>query len=162
MFKRILLPSDGSELSRQTVISGILFARNTGASVIGIHVVPQPHPDQLQAWMHHDPHFEEKRQALFDKFADESLSFIGNCALAQNVQCICKKVKEDRPWQAIVKAAQQERCDLIYMASHGWYGDDGDTLGSETLKVLHHSKVPVLVFKSKPARAGASPGTAAT
>jgi nucleotide-binding universal stress UspA family protein len=160
MFKRILLPTDGSELSRQTVLSGIVFAHNTGATVVGIHVVPQPHPDQLQAWMHHDPHFEARRQALFDKFADESLSFIGNCALAQSVSCICKKVREDHPWQAIVKAAQQERCDLIYMASHGWFGSNDEMLGSETLKVLHASKVPVMVFKAKPGRPGTLAGGA--
>lgn len=160
MFKRILLPTDGSALSRQAALSGILFARNTGATVVGIHVVPQPHPDQLQAWMHHDPQFEAKRQALFDKFADESLAFLGNSALVQGVSCICKKVREDLPWKAIVKAAQQERCDLIYMASHGWYGEDNGLLGSETLKVLHHSKVAVLVFKSRPGHPGASAGMA--
>lgn len=163
MYKRILLPTDGSKLSRQAVFSAIMFARNTGATLVGIHVVPQPHPDQLQAWLHHDPHFEEKRQALLDKFADEFLSFVSDSAQAQGVSCICKKVREGLPWQAIVKAAQQERCDLIYMASHGWHGDDkSEMLGSETLKVLHYSKVPVLVFKSSPGRDGNGSGSAAS
>jgi len=149
MYKNILLPSDGSELSRQAVTSGILFARNTGATVVGVHVVPLPHPDQLQAWLHHDPHYEEKRQALLDKFADESLSFIANSAQAEGVPCLCKKLKGSQPGQEIVKAAKQERCDLIFMASHGWYAEEGELLGSDTLKVLHHSNVPVLVFKAK-------------
>jgi nucleotide-binding universal stress UspA family protein len=50
-------------------------------------------------------------------------------------------------WQAILQIAEQTHCDLIYMASHGWKGDDAQLLGSETVKVLHYSKVPVLVHK---------------
>jgi nucleotide-binding universal stress UspA family protein len=159
MYKHILLPTDGSELSRQAVTSGILFAKNTGATVVGIHVVPVPHEDRLEAWMHHDPHYAERRQALFDKFADEYLTFVANSALAEEVPCSCRKVNASEAWQAILATAQQTRCDLIYMASHGWKGDD-DTqlLGSETLKVLHHSKVPVLVHK--PARGKTQAGGA--
>lgn len=150
MYKHILLPTDGSELSRNAVTSGILFAKNSGATVVGIHVIPVPHEDRLEAWMHHDPHYAERRQALFDKFADEYLSFVANSALAEEVPCACKKVMANEPYLAIVKMAEQARCDLIYMASHGWKGGEAQLLGSETLKVLHHSKVPVLVHK--PAR----------
>ncbi|RJG01041.1 universal stress protein [Noviherbaspirillum sedimenti] len=160
MYQRILLPSDGSAISRQAVASGIRFARDTGASVVGIHVLPQPHPDQLQAWMHHDPHYEEKRRALFDKFADESLAFIANSALAEGVPCSYHKLESSQPWQAIVKAAQQERCDLIFMASHGWHGGEGELPGSETRKVLHHSAVPVLVFKASSGQAAIAPAAA--
>jgi len=145
MYKHILLPTDGSALSRQAVISGILFAKNIGATVVGLHVIPVPHEDQLEAWMHHDPHYAERRQALFDKFADEYLSFVANSALAEEVLCTCKKVSSHEPYRAIVKTAEQAHCDLIYMASHGWKGGEAQLLGSETLKVLYHSKVPVLV-----------------
>jgi len=147
MYKHILLPTDGSELSRQAVTSAVLFAKNTGATVVGLHVVPLPRQDQLEAWMHHDPHYAEQRQALFDKFADECLAFVANSALAEEVPCTCKKIKADQAAQAIVKAAEQARCDLIYMASHGWKGGEEQLLGSETLKVLHYSKIPVLVHK---------------
>ena len=147
MYKHILLPTDGSELSRHAVTNAILFAKNTGATVVGIHVIPLPREDRLEAWIHHNPHYAKQRQALFDKFADEYLSFVANSALAEGVPCTCKKVEANEPYLAIVNTAEQERCDLIYMASHGWKGDDGQLLGSETLKVLHHSKVPVLVHK---------------
>lgn len=147
MYKHILLPTDGSALSRQAVTSGILFAKNSDATVIGLHVIPVPHEDRLEAWMHHDPHYAERQQALFDKFADEYLSFVANSALAEEVPCTCKKVHANDPSLAIVKTAEQARCDLIYMASHGWKGGEAQLLGSETLKVLHHSKVPVLVHK---------------
>jgi nucleotide-binding universal stress UspA family protein len=147
MYKRILLPTDGSALSKEAVASGILFAKNIGATVVGIHVIPVLHEDRLEAWMHHDPHFVERRNALFDKFGDEHLSFIANSALAEEVPCTCKLVKAVEPGAAIVKAAEQAHCDLIFMASHGWQGDDAQLLASETLKVLHYSKIPVLVHK---------------
>ncbi len=147
MYKHILLPTDGSALSRQAVSSGILFASNTGATVVGVHVVPVPHADQLEAWMHHDPHYAQQRQALFDRFADEYLAFIADSALAKGVPCICRKVAASEPYLAIVQMAEQAPCDLICMASHGWKGDEAQLLGSQTVKVLHHSKVPVLVHK---------------
>lgn len=147
MYKHILLPTDGSALSRQAIHSCMLFAKNTGATVTGIHVIPAPQQDQLEAWIHQDAHYAERRQALFEKFADEYLAFIANSALAEEIPCTCKLVKAAEPYLAIVKAAEQERCDLIYMASHGWRGDAAQLLGSETLKVLMHSKIPVLVHK---------------
>ncbi|HJW56031.1 MAG TPA: universal stress protein [Burkholderiaceae bacterium] len=147
MYKNILLPTDGSALSQKAVRSGVLFARNTGATITGIHVIPQPHQDRLEAWMHHDEHYAERRQALFEKFADEYLEFIANSALAEGIPCTCKLVKADEPYLAIVKTAEQEHCDLIFMASHGWKGETAQLLGSETLKVLIHSKIPVLVHK---------------
>ncbi|GAB3538183.1 universal stress protein [Noviherbaspirillum agri] len=147
MYKHILLPTDGSALSRQAVTSGILFAKNTGATVVGVHVLPSPHPDQLEAWMHHDAHFIDRRHALFEKFANEHLAFISNSALAEEVPCTCKLVKADEPYLGIIKTAEQTHCDLIYMASHGWKGGEQQLPGSETLKVLVHSRIPVLVHK---------------
>lgn len=147
MYKHILLPTDGSELSQQAVTSGVLYAKNSGATVIAVHVVPTPHPDQLEAWMHHDPHYAERRQALFEKFANEYLAFAANSALAEEVPCSCKLVKANEPYLGILKTAEQSHCDLIYMAAHGWRGNVPQMLGSEALKVLIHSKVPVLVHK---------------
>lgn len=147
MYKHILLPTDGSALSKQAVTSCMLFAKNIGATVVGVHVLPVPHDDQLEAWMHHDAHYADRRWALYDRFADECLAFVANSALAEEVPCTCKKVKANEPHQAIVKAAEQARCDLIFMASHGWKAGEAQLLGSETLKVLHYSKVPVLVHK---------------
>lgn len=155
MYKHILLPTDGSELSRQAVASAILFAKNIGATVVGLHVIPPPREDRLEAWAHHNPHYAEQRQALFDKFADECLAFIANSALAEGVPCTCKKVEADQASLAIVKTAQQMHCDLIFMASHGWKGDQGQVLGSETMKVLLHGKVPVLIHKPAPGRSEA-------
>ncbi len=150
MYKRILLPTDGSELSHDAVASGVLFAKNIGATVVGVYVVPQPRQAQLEAWLHHDAHYAERRQALFEKFADEYLSFVSNSALAEEVPCICELVRAQEPYQGILDAAERAGCDLIFMASHGWKGDASQLLGSETVRVLAHSRIPVLVHR--PAR----------
>lgn len=147
MFKNILLPTDGSTLSKQAVESGLRFAKQSGAAVVGLHVVAVPHVDRLEAWMHVDPHYPERRQALFDRFADEYLSYVSHCALAEGVPCTIRKVEENEPYLGIVRTAQAEGCDLIYLASHGWTDSQSQLLGSVTLKVLHASPVPVLVHK---------------
>ncbi|OWW21157.1 universal stress protein [Noviherbaspirillum denitrificans] len=146
MYNRILLPTDGSEQSRQAVESGIIFARNMGAAVVGLHVLPRPHKDLLDAWMHHDPGYATQRLALFDRMADEALSFVSNAALGLEVPCICRKVESDEPHAAIVAVSDEERCNLIYLASHGWKGQQL-YLGTVTLRVLRDSRVPVLVYK---------------
>ncbi len=148
MFKRILLPTDGSELSRQAVAGGIAFAKQCGAGVVALHVIPIPHPDLLEAWLHHDAQFAEHRQALFDKFADHYLDAVAASAQAQQVACECRKAAAQEPYQAILDTAEQAGCDLIYMASHGWKGGAAQLLGSQTVKVLHYSQVPVLVHKA--------------
>lgn len=148
MYKRILLPTDGSALSRQAVQSAVRFAKESGAQVVGLHVLAQPHADQLDAWVHHEPHLVERRQALFDKFADEYLGYVTETAHAQQVPCTVHKVNETEPSKAIVRTAHELNCDLIFMASHGWKGDMARLPGSETLKVLQDSRVPVMVHKS--------------
>lgn len=155
MFKHILLPTDGSALSRQAVAGGLQLAKECGASVVAVHVVPVPHADQLEAWMHHDPQFGAHRKALFDKFADMYLAAVAGSAQAQQVPCECLRLAAGEPYLAILEAAEQADCDLIYMASHGWKGA-AHLLGSQTVKVLHYSQVPVLVHK--PGRAGRNTG----
>jgi nucleotide-binding universal stress UspA family protein len=147
MYQRILLPTDGSALSRKAITAGVHFARENGAAVIGVHVIPMLHDDQLEAWMHHDPHLVERRQALFDKFADDYLAFVTDSAKAARVPCSVYKVRAAEASAGILSAADDARCDLVFMASHGWRNDQAQLLGSATLKVLHFSKAPVLVHK---------------
>jgi nucleotide-binding universal stress UspA family protein len=150
MYKAILLPTDGSALSRQAVTSGIEFAKESGSRVVGLHVLPVPRDEQLEAWIAHDPHYPQRHQAVLDKFADEYLAFIATTAHAEGVQCDCKKIKASDAARAIAAAAGDNGCDLVFMASHGWSGADAATTGSETLKVLRYAKVPVLVHKPAP------------
>ena len=146
MYKHILIPTDGSSLSQHAITSAVTFAKKIGARLTGMHVIPLEHPDLLQAWMHRDPDWITLRQALFEKFADRYLDFINNAASAAGVPAICKLVRDQEPYNAIIKTAEQCRCDLIFMASHGWRGDRSYSIGSETQKVLSHSKLPVLIY----------------
>jgi nucleotide-binding universal stress UspA family protein len=147
MYTHILLPTDGSAVSKQAVAGGIALAREIGARVLGLHVIPILHDDQLEAWMHHDPHLVERRQALFDKFADDYLSVVAQAAEAAGVRCEVTRLRAADAATGILKTARVAECDLIYMASHGWRADQSQLLGSETLKVLQFGGVPVLVHK---------------
>lgn len=150
MSKRILLPTDGSEQSRSAVTSGVLFAKKLGASLIGLHVLPVVRQDLLEAWAHHDVHHKQRQEAVFEKIGQAYLDFVAETAAAHDVPCTCELVKGDEPYRVIVKAAARTQCDLIYMASHGCDSDSTHILrilGSETLKVLTHSKVSVLIHK---------------
>jgi nucleotide-binding universal stress UspA family protein len=84
---------------------------------------------------------------MFDKFADEDLADITAAATSQHVPCTVIKVRSADVASSIVLAAEDMACDLIFMASHGHKGDKAAMLGSETIKVLQGSKVPVLVHK---------------
>lgn len=150
MYKKILVPTDGSTLSKQAVSAAVLFAKNIDAEIVGVCVIPAATRDLLEAWAHHDPAYAKRRGELYQKSADESLSFVANSALAEEVPCTCKTVTGGEPYRGILDVAGQTHCDLIYMASHGWQANAAQMLGSETLKVVTHSKIPVLVHKPEP------------
>lgn len=147
MYQRILLPTDGSRLSREAVAGGIAFAREIGAAVFGCHVIALPGEDQLEAWTHHDPQYAQRRQALFEKFADTYLEHIAGCAHAQGVPHTCTKMHGQQPHRELLALASSTECDLIYMAAHGWTGDESRWPGNVTLQMLEHSMVPVLIHK---------------
>lgn len=148
MYRHILLPTDGSLLSREAVSSAVLFALNIGARITGIHVLPPAQQENLDIWLHEDHHVCERRQEFFERKALDYLSFIANSALAEGVPCDCKTVTAHEPYQAILAEARHSRCDLIFMASHGWSDAPEALVGSDTIKVLSHSPVAVLVYRS--------------
>lgn len=157
MVKLILLPTDGSALSREAVRAGVEFAKNIGARVLGCHVIALPGPDRLEEWLFHDPQFAQRRQTLFEKTADAYLDEVARCAAAQGVPCECRKIVGHETFRELLTMAEGAGCDLICMASHGWKGGDEAWPGSVTLAVLRHSRVPVLVYKSGAGRtAGAA------
>lgn len=147
MYQHILLPTDGSALSRKAVRSGVLFAKEAGARITAIHVVPGLGAGELEAWTHHEPDFAEKRARLFQKFAEAALQYATDSAAAEGVPCSVRLVTGEEPYRAIVDTAESAQCDLVFLAAHGTRGDSAQLLGSEALKVLVHSKVPVLLHK---------------
>lgn len=148
MYKNILLPTDGSKLSDAAVKSGLAFAKSIGAKVTVVHVVPE---FQMVA----DEGFVAPMSAQFkERFEKESrahaqnvLDKVEKMAKTAGVACSGVIVSSDFPHQQIIYTAQKRKCDLIMMASHGRRGLSGLLLGSETAKVLTHSKIPVLVVR---------------
>ena len=148
MFNHILLPTDGSKLSDNAVKEGLAFAKEINAKVTAIHVVPE---FQMVA----DEGFVAPISAQFkQRFEKESrlraqkvLDKVEKMAKTAGVACTGVIVSSDFPYQMIIHNAQKRKCDLIMMASHGRRGLSGLLLGSETAKVLTHSKIPVLVVR---------------
>ena len=148
MFKHILLPTDGSQLSERAVQRGIKFAQAIGARVTSVHVIPE---FRMMA----DDSFVLPTSAdlkrRYDKQAkaraDKMLETIGKRATVVGVKYEGVSVMGDVAYEAIIATAKKRKCDLIMMASHGRRGLAGLLLGSETAKVLTHSKIPVLVVR---------------
>lgn len=147
MYKHLLLPTDGSELSKEAVKSGLSLAKHHAAIVTAIHVMPPTIRDGLEAWAHHDVHHAERLRELFNKQATDYLTWVKAQAKAMHVPCTCELVESNEVHAAILKMAAEAHCDLIFMAAHGWRGNAAQLLGSEALKVLTHSSIPVLLHK---------------
>ena len=147
MFKHILLPTDGSKVSARAVKRGIDLAKKSRSRVTAIHVVPEfklmvdEGITMLSAAL--KKRFEEEGRARAQKMLDD----IAKQARARGVRCATLCVAGDLPYQQIIAAARKKKCDLIMMASHGRRGLSSLLLGSETAKVLLHTKVPVLIVR---------------
>ena len=147
MFKHILIPTDGSELSRATASSAVSFAKEAGARVTVFYAKPEYPIAYFGEGALIDPTTPEKFAELADQQAAEYLADVQKQCTEAGVECNTVSATSDIPYEAIIEAAEKSACDLIFMASHGRRGISGFLLGSETNKVLTHSKVPVLVYR---------------
>ncbi len=146
MFKNILIPTDGSELSQRAVRTAVDLAKIHGAKITGIHVIPDYH--LLIAYEGaFDPVTEERIEEEARARAESYLAFVRKNAGDTGVQCDTVCETSDHPYDAILKTADARRCDLIVMTSHGRKGLAAVLLGSETRKVLTHTHIPVLVVR---------------
>lgn len=147
MFKKILLPTDGSDLSQRAVMKGVDFAKSAGASVVGFFSPPDYsallYSDFIPPSLMTQDQFETNAQAAGEK----QLPFVERAAKAAGVPYESHCVASAAPWQAIVEAAKTKNCDLIFMASHGRTGLSALVLGSQAAKVVSHSEIPVLVYR---------------
>jgi nucleotide-binding universal stress UspA family protein len=145
LFKNILVATDGSDLASQVVKQGILFAKEIGAKITTVTVTGPFHllsvtPTQLEYTpIEYKKHVEAQ--------ADKVLAVVSAAAKSAGVVCDTLHVEHEQVYQAIIEAAEARKCDLIVMASHGRRGVSAVVLGSETVKVLTHSKIPVLVYR---------------
>lgn len=147
MFKHILVPTDGSLFSRDAVRKAVSVAKDNGAKISALYVkLPPPaHYWSHVIWVNlpEPSAFEE----FSEKEAQEALDFVTGICQEEGVECTKTSVTHEHIYQAIIDQAAKDNCDLIFMASHGRRGIDALVLGSETHKVLTHSKIPVLVYR---------------
>ncbi len=147
MYKRVLLPIDGSELSTKAIRQAVAFAADARAEVIGLFAAPGYHPVVYEDFVPPDFMSPEQHKASAKKRAERILSPLARACEKAGVPCRTRYVIDDNPYAAIIAAAKKDKCDLIVMASHGRRGLSGLLLGSETTKVLTHSTIPVLVLR---------------
>jgi nucleotide-binding universal stress UspA family protein len=144
MFKRILVPTDGSDITKKAVDTTIALAKSLGAQVYTISV-KEPFPYSAISEMQPTP-----PQEFFDaqeRIAGTRVQGVREACAAAGVACEAHTVEALHPWEAIIEHARTMECDLVVMASHGRRGVTALLLGSETQKVLTHTKVPVLVVR---------------
>ena len=145
MFKKILVPTDGSPLSEKSARAALAFAAAQGASVVGLSVA-ELYPFMLMpeaGAMVDMTHYEE----IQDKSAQQAMQRLNALAAEAGVPCEVLATRGVHPYEEIINAAKSKGCDLIWMGSHGRKGLDKLLLGSETQRVLSHSTIPVMVYR---------------
>ncbi|MDR1646481.1 MAG: universal stress protein [Zoogloeaceae bacterium] len=147
MFKHILVPTDGSTLSQDTTRRAVEFAHDIGARITAFFAKPEYPVTYFGEGALIDPTTPEKFSEMAEHQAREVLGFITAECEKLGVPCDTASATSDVPYEAIIEAAEKNGCDLIFMASHGRRGISGLLLGSETNKVLTHSRIPVLVYR---------------
>lgn len=144
MYKRILFPTDGSEITEKALKQAVGLARLSGAELYAL-AVKEPFPYSTISEIQPMP-----PQEFFDaqeKVATVRVKRVADEAAAAGVACQSHTVEATHPWEAILDHAKAQGCDLIVMASHGRRGVSALLLGSETQKVLTHGTLPVLVVR---------------
>ena len=144
MYKRILVPTDGSDITSKAVQSAIAMAKLTGAEVFAL-AVKEPFPYSAISEMQPVP--PQEFLDAQERVAAARVKAVADAAAAAGVRCHAHSLEALHPWEAILDHGKAQECDLIVMASHGRRGMSALLLGSETQKVLTHSTVPVLVVR---------------
>ena len=145
MFKHILIPTDGSDLSRKALLYGVELARESNAKVTALTIREPYMVTAVDTFtlVGSQEEFEMTSQEIADR-ALEQAKMAGEAA---GVAIDPVQEVHDQPYRAIIDCALANGCDLIVMASHGRRGVSALLLGSVTTKVLTHSKIPVLVYR---------------
>jgi nucleotide-binding universal stress UspA family protein len=147
MYKRILVATDGSALSKKAVSSAIELAAVCGAQLLAIKVVPRYPQAYFEGSIPLSAEEISRIETQWTESAQLLLAGVDKAAKAKAVSCKGVTVKSDMVSDAIIAAAKKHKADLIVMASHGRKGIKRLLLGSETQQVLTHSHIPVLVLR---------------
>jgi nucleotide-binding universal stress UspA family protein len=144
MYRNILVPTDGSDISLKAVRTACAMAKLAGGSVVTVSVkVPYPYSAISEMQPVPPQEFYDAQERVTTEWVN------GAQAVAREIDVPCKgfTMEAVHPWEAIIEQAKSQNCDLIVMASHGRRGLSALLLGSETQRVLTHCDLPVLVVK---------------
>ncbi|MCB1943377.1 MAG: universal stress protein [Candidatus Accumulibacter sp.] len=147
MFQHILLPTDGSQLSRDTAARAVSFAKAANARITAMYAKPIGQHRAENYTDFESPSVVDRLLSGSDSKAKEYLGFIKKLCKDAGVECTTLAVAGDAPWEAIIDVAEDHDCDLIFMSKHGRGEFSSLLLGSETYRVLTHSSIPVLVYR---------------
>jgi len=148
MFTHLLIPTDGSTLAAEACGAAVDLAKSMKAKITVLLVSPTYRqmtdegflaPTSTSSKKNWEKNIAERAERVLDAAAAQ--------AKAVGVRCETMHVFKDQPYLAIIDAAKKNGCDLIVMGSHGYGGFKQMVLGSETTRVLSHSKIPVLVYR---------------
>lgn len=145
MLKTVLIPTDGTELSAKAAAYGVEIAKQLGARVVAV-TVTTPAEDILigeGAVLTNPAAYEQRAIAT----AASTLGVVAGLAKAAGIACETVHARVDQPWKGILDTAAAKGADLIVIASHGRRGLSALMIGSETQKVVNHSKIPVLIYR---------------
>jgi nucleotide-binding universal stress UspA family protein len=147
VFKRILIPTDGSPVARKAIKAGIRFAKEAGASVVGYYAVEAIERIYYSEGRSGRPSTVKALEKRLSKQGERYLAEIRKAAEAAGVTCDTLMTSAAAPHQGIIDAARKKKCDVIFIASHGRGTFASLLLGSVTQKVLTYSTIPVLVYR---------------
>jgi nucleotide-binding universal stress UspA family protein len=149
MFKHILVPTDGTDLSKKAIDGAIALARTLGAHVTAYACMPQypysPYPGNIAGDIAIE--LPGDFQTRSEREARTHLQAVEEAAHSVGVACDSCTSVHPSPYLGIIEAAENRGCDVIFMASHGRRGLGSLLIGSETQRVLSHTKIPVIVYR---------------
>ena len=141
MYKHILIATDGSDLSAQAIEHGVALAKSLGARTTVLTVSEPFYPSAFE------PKVVEQYKKHVATLASKHLDVAKDAAAASGAVCDLVCIEHEEPYKAIIDTAERNKCDVIVMGSHGRRGVSAIVLGSETVKVLTHSTIPVIVVR---------------
>jgi nucleotide-binding universal stress UspA family protein len=141
MYNHILIPIDGSELSRMAINHGIALAKSVNSKVTAMTVTVPFHVFSIEPGMGaNTPERYEKNAA---DMAAKDLGVAKDAAKANGISCDTIRVDHESPYRAIIDTAAQKACDLIVMA---WHGRRGISTISHTSCLSSSTQVCVTCF----------------
>lgn len=146
-YRRILVATDGSARARRAARTAAALARKAGARLLAVCVVLERVPTLFNAGLYASPALSPQLRQLLRREADQALHDVEREAKRHGVTCESHRVHGAHAWKSIVGTARRHGCDLIVMGSHGRDAMAAALLGSETMRVLAHSKIPLLVCR---------------